>query len=76
MAFDVKDHFLVPKHELIPKEIAVKLFSDLGAGFGKMPKIQKGDPAIKEFKPKRGDVIKIERYSPTAGKTTYYRVVE
>lgn len=40
-----------------------------------LPKIQSGDPAIKELNAEVGNIIKITRDSPTAGKAFYYRVV-
>ncbi|MBU4242327.1 MAG: DNA-directed RNA polymerase subunit H, partial [Nanoarchaeota archaeon] len=40
-----------------------------------LPKISKNDPAIKELEVKKGDLIKIERKSPTIGKSIFYRVV-
>jgi DNA-directed RNA polymerase subunit H len=70
-----KDHFLVPKHYFLPKEEAEKTIAGHGFRREQMPMIQKNDPAIKEMKPQKGDIIKIVRNSQTAGKTIYYRVV-
>ena len=69
------DHFLVPKHYLLPKEQADEILNKLGFKVEQLPMIQKNDAAIKEFKPIKGDVIKIVRNSPTAGQTVYYRRV-
>ncbi len=76
MAFDVKEHFLVPRHSLLDSDSVEQIISELGIDKSKLPKLPKGYPAIKEFKPKKGDIVKINRYSPTAGKTTYYRIVD
>jgi len=40
-----------------------------------LPKIHKKDPAISHLEPKKGDIIKIERKSPTNIKSIYYRIV-
>ena len=52
------------------------LLEKLNASKDKLPAILKSDPAIKKLKPKKGDIIKIERNSETAGKAIYYRVVK
>ena len=75
MATSVKDHFLVPKHFLLPAEQAKKILEELSVKKTQLPMIQKTDAAIKEFKPAVGDLIKIIRNSQTAGKTIYYRRV-
>ena len=73
--FSVKDHFLVPKHYLLPKEQADEILKKFFVKEDQLPRISKADPAIKDFKAKKGDVIKIIRKSQTAGKTVYYRIV-
>jgi len=40
-----------------------------------LPKIKRDDPAINDFNAGVGDIIRIRRDSPTAGKVFYYRVV-
>ena len=40
-----------------------------------LPKILSSDPIISLLDPKTGDIIKIERISPTRGTSEYYRVV-
>jgi len=75
LSFKITDHFLVPKHMIEPKEKVDELLNKLGIRKEDMPQISKADPAIKELKPDKGDIIKIIRDSPTAGKTIYYRRV-
>lgn len=75
MVADISDHFLVPKHYLLPKEQADKLLKEREIIIEQLPMIQKNDPAIKDFKPIKGEVVKIVRNSPTAGRTIYYRRV-
>lgn len=76
MAFEVKDHYLVPEHVLIKKEKVEELMAELGIRKESLPRISKMDPAIKLLKPKKGDVVKIIRNSITAGQSAYYRIVE
>lgn len=66
---------MVPKHSIVKEVNVPTLLEKLNATKEKLPVIKKKDPAIKSLKPKKGDVIRIERDSKTAGKTVYYRVV-
>ncbi len=52
-----------------------ELLSRLGAKEEQLPKIFSNDPAIRHLNAKKGDIIKITRKSPTAGRSVYYRVV-
>ncbi len=72
---DITKHVLVPKHEVLSEEEKEKLLKELNIEFKQLPKIKINDPAIKHLKVKPGDVIKITRSSPIAGKTIYYRGV-
>ncbi len=69
-------HFLVPLHEIVPKENAEKILAKYGASTEKIPLISKADPAVQELEAKKGDLIRITRKSKTAGKTFYYRMVD
>ena len=71
----VIEHEFIPKHELMTEEETAKLLEDYPVKRGQLPKIQKTDPAIRHLETKRGDVIRILRKSPTAGRAVYYRVV-
>lgn len=71
-----KRHFLVPKHEIVPKEREAEILKMLHATKDELPVILSSDPAIKKLKAKPGDIIEIERDSPIAGKSKYYRVVK
>jgi len=66
---------LVPKHEILSKKEVEELLKKYNVTKDKLPKILITDPAVKAIGAKVGDVIKIERESPTAGKSYYYRVV-
>ncbi|MBS1266949.1 MAG: DNA-directed RNA polymerase subunit H [Candidatus Woesearchaeota archaeon] len=68
-------HDLVPKHELLSKKDTKKLLEKYNITLLQFPKISKDDPAIAHLDVKILDLIKITRKSPTAGKSTFYRVV-
>ncbi len=71
----ISDHFLVPKHEIVPKERVDEILKTFGTDVDRLPRILITDPAIEEIKAKREDIIKITRKSPTAGKAIYFRIV-
>lgn len=68
-------HFLVPVHYLLSKEQAAELLRKYNLVLDQLPKVSASDPAILYLAPKRNDLVKIVRDSPTAGKTIYYRRV-
>ncbi len=71
----VPDHIYVPKHEIILKQEAEKILKKYNCKPTELPLIFVNDPAILGLGVKPGDVIKITRTSPTAGKSFYYRYV-
>ena len=73
--FDINKHVLVPKHTLLSEKEREQLLEQYNISFISLPKILRNDPAIKAINAKTGDIIKITRESPTAGKATYYRGV-
>jgi DNA-directed RNA polymerase subunit H len=75
MVFKVSDHILVPEHKKLSKEEKKELLDRYNITTKELPKIMKEDAAIQHISVDVGDVIRIERKSPTAGKTAYYRVV-
>jgi len=68
-------HVLVPKHEKISEKDKQVLFDQYQISEKDLPKISIKDPAIIHLDLKLGDVIKITRDSPTAGKVYFYRGV-
>jgi len=72
---DILQHTMVPKHTKVSEEEAKKLLENYNINTSQLPKILKSDPAIISLDPKIGDIIKIARDSPTAGKISFYRVV-
>ncbi len=73
--FNVLDHTLVPKHEILPPEEVVKVLKELGVKPEQLPWIRASDPVARALGAKPGDVIKVIRDSPTAGKSIAYRYV-
>ncbi len=73
--FRMQDHVLVPKHEVLSKEVAEELLKTLGISPEQLPKIRVDDPVAKEIGVKVGDIVRIIRESPTAGKSIAYRLV-
>lgn len=72
---DVSKHVLAPKHEVINSREANKLLEKYHIGVEQLPRIFTSDPMVKVLNAKAGDIIKITRYSETAGDTLYYRYV-
>ncbi|MFB6159249.1 MAG: DNA-directed RNA polymerase subunit H [Candidatus Nanohalobium sp.] len=75
MAIDVRDHRAVPEHRKMSEEEVEDVLQKFDAEKSDLPKIERTDAALKQMDVEAGDVIEINRESPTAGKTTYYRKV-
>ncbi|MBS3135587.1 DNA-directed RNA polymerase subunit H [Candidatus Woesearchaeota archaeon] len=73
--FDIKKHFLVPKHTKVSEKEKSEVLEKYHISVYDLPLIVKNDPAIKELDVKPGDVVKILRKSPTAGEAVFYRCV-
>ncbi len=73
--FKVTEHELVPKHEVLSPEEAVRVLRELGVTPEMLPWLRASDPVAKEIGAKPGDIVRIERKSPTAGKIIVYRFV-
>jgi DNA-directed RNA polymerase subunit H len=74
-AIDVLEHVMVPEHKIMSEEEVQVLFSRYHLTSDQLPKIFHDDPAAKAIKAKIGDVIRIVRYSQTAGIAESYRLV-
>ena len=74
-SFNIFEHELVPKHEVLTKEEAEELLKKYHITPYQLPHIKKSDPAIFLIGAKPGDIIKITRKSPTAGIYVTYRYV-
>ncbi|MFG1519351.1 MAG: DNA-directed RNA polymerase subunit H [Thermoplasmataceae archaeon] len=78
---NVLKHEMVPEHYIVTKKEEESLLKQLGISKDLLPRINRSDPAIKALEEingpiEEGTIIKIIRKSPTAGTSTYYRVVE
>ena len=68
-------HILVPKHSKVSDKEKDKVLDKYQITFNQLPKISSKDTALLSLDVKIGDVVKIERKSPTAGTTIFYRGV-
>lgn len=73
--FNILDHELVPKHEVLKPEEAVEVLKSLGVRPDQLPYLRASDPVARAIGAKPGDVVRIIRKSPTAGKIIVYRFV-
>lgn len=73
--FKPLEHRMVPMHEILEKNDIEKTLSDYNINKEQMPKIRVTDPVAVSIKAKVGDVVRITRMSPTAGKAIFYRLV-
>lgn len=74
-SFNIFDHILVPKHEIVKSEEKKKLLLEYRVQPYQLPRLKASDPAAKAIGAKPGDIVKIIRDSPTAGKYVSYRYV-
>ncbi len=72
---NILEHELVPKHEVIPPEEALKILRELRIEPWQLPWISVDDPVVKAIGAKPGDIVRIIRKSPTAGISIAYRYV-
>ena len=73
--FDLFEHALVPKHEILTEEEKKQLLSQFKVQPYQLPQIKASDPAVKAIGAKPGDILRIIRKSPTAGEHSAYRYV-
>lgn len=73
--FDIFEHGLVPRHEILPPKEREKVLNQFKVKPYQMPQVTSTDPAVKVIGAKPGDVLKITRESTTAGEHITYRYV-
>lgn len=73
--FEVTKHVLVPKHSKVSEKELKEVLERYSIEINMLPRISKSDPAIANLDVKEGDVVKIVRNSPTAGRALFYRRV-
>ncbi|MGQ4833116.1 MAG: DNA-directed RNA polymerase subunit H [Candidatus Asgardarchaeia archaeon] len=71
----ILNHIYVPLHEIMSEEEVKELIDKLGIKPYQLPWIKANDPIVKAIGARPGDVVRITRESPLAGKTYYYRYV-
>lgn len=74
-AFDIFKHELVPKHEILTEKEREQILARYKVQPYHLPQIKASDPAVKAIGAKPGDILRIVRESPTAGKHFAYRYV-
>ncbi len=75
LRFNVLNHEIVPLHEILPEDEVAPLLETYDIVKEQLPKIKSSDPAVKVVGAKPGQVVRITRASPTAGRFTAYRLV-
>ncbi|MCZ7398175.1 MAG: DNA-directed RNA polymerase subunit H [Candidatus Methanoperedens sp.] len=73
--FNPLEHKMVPNHEILNEEDLNKILSEYKVEKEQLPKIRISDPSAVSVKAKVGDVVRVTRESPTAGKSYFYRLV-
>ncbi len=73
--FDIFEHALVPRHEILPEKEQNELLAKYKIQPYQMPQIKSTDPAVKAIGAKPGNVLRIIRKSSTAGEHIAYRYV-
>lgn len=74
-AFDIFQHKLVPKHEILTEEEKKQLLEKYRVLPYQLLQISSSDPAVKAIGAQPGDILRIIRRSPTAGEHLAYRYV-
>ena len=71
----IESHVLLLKHEKLNDKASEELLKKYNISAMQLPKIYKKDSALKGLEVNAKDIIEIERDSPTANKSKFYRVV-
>ena len=74
-SYNIFEHEIVPKHELLSKRESEQLMQKLHIQPHQLPYIKANDPASQALSAKPGDVLRITRKSATAGEVVVYRYV-
>ncbi|WOO78780.1 DNA-directed RNA polymerases I, II, and III subunit RPABC1 [Vanrija pseudolonga] len=71
---NITKHFLVPKHTIMTPAEKTDLVKRYRLKDTQLPRINVGDPVAKYYGLRRGQVMRIERSSETAGRYITYRI--
>ena len=75
MAKPTMQHVLIPKHKKVSEKEKKAVLDQYKVTVNELPSIKKSDAALAGLDAEVGDVIRIDRSSPTAGQTVFYRGV-
>lgn len=75
LQFNLFDHILVPKHNILNQSEEIALLNKLRINRDNLPSISRFDPPIKALGIRPGRICHIIRASKTAIETSYYRLV-
>lgn len=73
--FEIFEHALVPKHEIMTEKEKNQLLSRYKIHPYQMPQVKANDPAVKAIGARPGDLLRVIRRSATAGEHIAYRYV-
>jgi DNA-directed RNA polymerase subunit H len=73
--FEIFEHALVPKHEILDENEKSQLLAQYKVQPYQMPQIKSTDPAVKAIGARPGDLLRVIRKSATAGEHIAYRYV-
>jgi DNA-directed RNA polymerase subunit H len=74
-AFDIFEHKLVPRHEILTEKEKEHLLMQYKLQPYQLPQIKSADPAVKVIGARPGDILRVIRKSQTAGEHIAYRYV-
>jgi len=74
-SFNIFGHEFVPKHEILTAEERKKLLAEYKVEPYQLSRINASDPAVTAIGAIPGDIVRVIRKSPTAGKYVAYRYV-
>ena len=74
-SFNIFKHMLVPVHEVLTEKEREEIFKRYRVKVYQLPRIAASDPAVIAIGGRPGDIVRIVRDSPTAGKHVVYRQV-